>query len=57
MMGAHSTYCGNYFMIYKSQIIVQYILNLHSVVCQLYPNNAKVGLIHVDVWLNHVDVW
>ena len=56
MMGAHSTYCGNYFMIYKSQIIVQYILNLHSVVRQLYPNNAKAGLIHVDVWLNHVDV-
>ena len=32
MMDSHRTYCGNHFKIYVSQIIMLYILNLHSAV-------------------------
>ena len=31
MMNVHSTYCGNDFMMYESQI-----LSLYSAICQLY---------------------
>ena len=33
-------YCDNHFMMYKSQIITLYTLNLHSAVDQLYLNKA-----------------
>ena len=37
-------YCGNHFMMYISQIIVLYTLNLYSVICQLYQKNWKKKL-------------
>ena len=36
MMYVHSTYCGHYFMMYISQIIMLYTLNSYSAMCQLY---------------------
>ena len=36
MMNVHCTYCGHHFMMYVSQIIMLYTLNLYSAVCQLY---------------------
>ena len=35
-MGAQSTYYDNHFMMYASQIIMLYSLNLSRAVCQLY---------------------
>lgn len=40
-MGIHSTYCGNHFMMYTSQIIMLYTLNLYSTICQLYLNKTR----------------
>ena len=39
-MDVHKTYCDNNFMMYVSQIIMLYILNLHTAVCQLYLNKS-----------------
>ena len=36
MMDVHYTYCATHFMIYMSQIIMLYSLNIYSAVCQLY---------------------
>ena len=41
MIGVHSTYCGNHFMMYVSQIVMLYTLNLHSAVYQLYLNTTE----------------
>lgn len=38
MMDVHKTYCDNHFMMYKSQIIKLYSLNLYSAMCQSYLN-------------------
>lgn len=39
------TKLGNHFMVYISEIIMLYTLNLHcSAVCQLYLNRTAVGL-------------
>ena len=38
MMDVLCTYCGNDFLVYVSQII----LNLHSAVCQLYLNKNVI---------------
>ena len=40
MIDVNLTYCGNYFTIYVSQIIMLYSLNLYSAVCQLYPSKT-----------------
>lgn len=32
MMGVHKTYCGDYFLMYASQIMMLYTLNLYSAV-------------------------
>ena len=40
MMDIHWTYCDNYSMLYVSQIIMFYTLNLHSTVHQLYLNKT-----------------
>ena len=40
MMDVHYIYCGNYFMMYVSQIIMWHTLNLYSVVCQLFLNET-----------------
>ena len=37
----HQTYCGNHFMMYVSQIIMLYTLNLHSAACQLNLNKTR----------------
>ena len=39
-MDVHQTYCGNLFMMYVSQIIVLYILNINSAISQLYLNKT-----------------
>ena len=36
MVDVHQTYCDNHFMMYVSQIIMLYTLNLYSAVSQLY---------------------
>ena len=40
IMDVHQIYCGNHFMMCVSQIIILYILNLYSVICQLYLNKT-----------------
>ena len=40
MMDVHYIYCGHHFMMYVSQIIMLYTLNLYSVVFQLYLNKT-----------------
>ena len=40
-MDVHQTYYDNHFIIYASQIIMLYILNLYSATCQYYLN--KIG--------------
>ena len=45
------TYCGNHFTIYVNQIIMLYVYNLYSDVCQLFLNKAgkiKVWTIGMD---------
>ena len=39
-MDVHLTYCVNHFMIYVSQIIMLYTLNIHNAVHQLYLNKT-----------------
>ena len=39
-MDVHQTYNDNRFMMYGSQIVMLYTLNLESVVCQLYLNKT-----------------
>lgn len=41
MMNIHWTSCGKHYMVYVSQIIKLYMLNLHSAVYKLYLNNMK----------------
>ena len=41
MMDVHWTYCDNHFVMYVNQIMVLYILNLHSATCQLYLNKTE----------------
>ena len=41
MMDIHSTYCGHHEMMYVSQTIMLYNLNLFIAVCQLYPNKTE----------------
>ena len=40
MMDVHYIYYGNHFMMYVSQIIMLYTLNLYRAVCQLYLNKT-----------------
>ena len=40
MIDINYIYCGNHFMLYKSQIIMLYTLNLYSAACQLYLNET-----------------
>ena len=40
-INVHCTYCGNHFMVYVSQIIMLYTLNLYSAECQLYLNKTR----------------
>ena len=35
------TYCDKHFMMYVGQIIMLYMLNLYSAVCQLYLNKTE----------------
>ena len=39
-MDVHWIYCGHHFMMYVSQIIMLYTLNLYSAVCQFYLNKT-----------------
>ena len=39
-MDASQTNCGNYFMMYITQIILLYTLNLYKGICQLYLNKT-----------------
>ena len=41
MTDVHWTYCGNHFLMYLSQIIMLYIINLYSAVCQLYLKTER----------------
>ena len=41
MVDVEQIYCDNHFMIFVSQIIMLYTLNLYPVVCQLHP--SKIG--------------
>ena len=36
--------CGHHFMMYVSQIILLFTLNLYSTVCQLYLNKLEKSL-------------
>ena len=38
--GCHQSYCDNNFMMYVSQIILLFILNFYSAVCQLHLNRT-----------------
>ena len=40
MMGVHWTYCCDHVIMYVSQIITLYTLNLFTAVCQLYLNKT-----------------
>ena len=41
MMNVHETYCDTHLMMYISQFITLYTLNLHSAICQLYFNKSR----------------
>lgn len=41
MTDIHETYCGHNFMMCVSQIMMLYILNLHSDICQLLLNKTR----------------
>ena len=49
-MDAHKSYCDNQFMMYTSQIIMLYTLNLYNAVCQLQLN--KTGITNKTKWEN-----
>ena len=40
MMNVHWIYCGNYFLMYVSQMIMLFTLTLYSAICQLYLNKT-----------------
>ena len=48
-MGIHQACCDNPLMICMNQIIMLYILSLHTTVCQLYLNKTerKISSSHV----------
>ena len=59
--GCSLNYCGNHFMMYVSQIIILYTLNLHSAICQLYLNKPKgkkleknIGSMLFDIGLSNI---
>ena len=42
IMDCHQPYCDNHFMMYTSQIIMLYTLNLYNAVCQLQLNKTGI---------------
>ena len=49
MTDVHWTYCGNHFLMYLSQIIMLYIINLYSAVCQWYLNKTRRKKVKINV--------
>ena len=45
-----STYCGNHFMMHVSQIIMLYMVNIYSAICQMYLN--KIGIKIIKTYFN-----
>ena len=43
-------YCGNHFMMYVSQIIMLYMVNIYSAICQMYLN--KIGIKIIKTYFN-----
>ena len=41
MMGVHQACCDNHLVVCMNQIIMLYILRLHTAVCQLYLNKTE----------------
>ena len=41
VMGVHLMYCDNHFMMYISQIIMLYTLNLYNALYKLYLNKTE----------------
>ena len=40
MMDVQQTNCDNHIMMYVSQFIMVYLLNLYSAICQIFLNNT-----------------
>ena len=45
MKDIHQTYCGYHFMMYVSQVIMLYTLNLYATLCQLFEKTLMLGKI------------
>ena len=54
MMDVQQTNCDNHIMMYVSQFIMVYLLNLYSAICQIFLNNTGRKKKERGRWLNEI---